>query len=141
MAFDEQSCPLCLAIKAEKPIYADDYITIMETKNLKGHKRRIMVCWNIHNDYHYSSKNQDYMLNKLEEIGKQVFDYTYKFVIMTTKFAAIRDHFHLVACAIDPNTDDFWQVQGTPWIKVIDVKDWVKPEESVDIVDLEKALE
>ena len=122
MAFEEASCPLCLAIKAEPPIYQDDYITILDTKNLKGHKRRIMVVWNIHNDLHYSSKNLDYMLNQLEGVGKLVFDYAHKFIIMDTTFAIIRDHTHLVSCAIDPNTDDWEQVLKTKWIKVIDTK-------------------
>ena len=122
MLYDEDSCPLCLAIKAEKPIFQDDYITIMETKNLKAHKRRIMVVWNVHNDYHYSSKNQDYMIDKLVEIGKEAYSYAHKFIIMDTTFATIRDHAHLVSCAIDPNTDDWEQVLKTKWIKVIDVR-------------------
>lgn len=119
---DKCDCVLCVAIDKEEAIYKDDYVTVLNTKNLKGHKRRIMIVWNKHNDYHYSSKNQDYMIRNLENIGKNVFEYASKFIIMDTTFATIRDHYHLVACAIDPNTEDWEQVLKTNWLKVVTVR-------------------
>lgn len=126
MAFDAASCPLCLAIANEDAIYKDDKVTILETNNLKGHQRRIMVVWNIHNDLTWRSRDMDYMIGKMSEIGREVFNYTSKFVIMSTKFASIRDHIHYVATDLDTDSDDFLQIMGTPWVEVVHLRDWDK---------------
>ena len=123
---DVCDCPLCVAVDKEETIYSDDKVKILETKNLKGHKRRIMVIWTKHNDITLKRIDFDYMADKLEEIGKQAFSYTYKFVIMSSKFATIRDHWHLVASDLEPNSEDFYQMLGTPWIRAIHVRDWQK---------------
>ena len=119
---DKCDCVLCEAVEKEEHIYKDDKITILETNNLKGHKRRIMAIWNTHNDLHFTSDAQDYMTRKLSLIGMGEFYYAHKFIIMDTTFATIRDHYHLVACAIDPNTEDWEQVLKTNWLKVINIK-------------------
>jgi len=117
-------CSLCLAVEKEEPIYKDDKITILETKNLKGHKRRIMAVWQKHNDLHFTGHSLDELLWRLTNVGLQVFNYTEKFVIMSTKFATIRDHYHLVATDLEPDSEDFRQILGTPWVKVVHVRDW-----------------
>ena len=115
-------CSLCEAVDKEEAIFRDDLITVLETKNLKGHKRRIMAIWNKHNDLHFTSQNLDWLTERLELEGRNVFHYAHKFIIMDSTFATIRDHYHLVACAIDPNTEDWEQVLKTNWLKVVNSK-------------------
>ncbi len=118
----DPECPLC-NLEDELTIYKDDKITICETKNRKGHRRRIMVVYNKH-VRQVSEDIREYALKKLEEIGREVFSYTYKFVLLDSTYGSIPEHWHIVATDLDPNSDDFEQVLGTPWLKVIHVKNW-----------------
>jgi hypothetical protein len=53
-------------------------------------------------------------------VGKKVFSYAPKFVIMDSTFATINDHWHLVATDLNPNSEDFPQILATKWVSVID---------------------
>jgi len=59
-------------------------------------------------------------LDILSKMGRKVFSYTPKFVIMDTTFATINDHWHLVVSDLDPKSEDFDQILATRWIKVVD---------------------
>jgi hypothetical protein len=59
-------------------------------------------------------------LDLLSKIGRKVFSYAPKFVIMDTTFATINDHWHLVATDLDPKSEDFDQILATRWIRVVD---------------------
>jgi len=59
-------------------------------------------------------------LDILSEIGRKVFSYTPKFVIMDSTFATINDHWHLVVTDLDPGSKDFNQILATRWIRVAD---------------------
>ena len=59
-------------------------------------------------------------LNILTQIGREVFKYTPKFVILDTTFATINDHWHMVASDLDPESEDFDLMLATRWIKVVD---------------------
>jgi hypothetical protein len=79
----------------EMIFYKDDIVTICRTKNLKGHKERIMVIYN-----HHSRKIEDWMeryaISKVLEVAKQVFNQSHSlaeiFVVMDSTFASIKDH-------------------------------------------------
>ena len=81
-----------------------------------------MVSWRKH---YASLPDTQYMyaLLKLIEIGKKVFDYTPKFVIMEGTYATIKGHWHLVATDLNPEADDFNQILKTPWLEVINTSD------------------
>lgn len=59
-------------------------------------------------------------LDILSKIGRKVFSYTPKFVIMDSTFATINDHWHLVVTDLDPRSEDFDQILATRWIRVAD---------------------
>jgi hypothetical protein len=65
-------------------------------------------------------KAVEHALNVLSKMGRKVFSYSPKFVIMDTTFATINDHWHLVATDLDPKSKDFDQILATRWIKVVD---------------------
>jgi hypothetical protein len=108
-----------LDLEKEKKYYEDKSFIVLKTKIAKGHKERIMIVYKRHE--HTIPQNMfEHALDTLTKIGRQVFAYTPKFVIMDTTFATINDHWHLVATDLDPKSQDFDQILSTKWIKVID---------------------
>jgi hypothetical protein len=113
-------CPLCrLDLKKEKIYYDDKSFLVLRTKNLKGHRERIMIVYKQH-EHTIPYKAFERALDLLSDIGKKVFSYAPKFVIMDTTFATINDHWHLVGTDLDPKSKDFDQILATRWIKVVD---------------------
>lgn len=113
-------CPLCkLDLKTEKIFYDDRSFLILRTKDLKGHKERIMIVYKQH-EHTISFKALERALDLLSDMGRKVFSYTPKFVIMDATFATINDHWHLVGTDLDPKSKDFDQILSTRWIKVVD---------------------
>jgi len=114
------NCPLCdLDLQKEKIFYQDDSFVVLRTKNLKGHRERIMIIYRRH-QHTISYKAFERALNILTQIGREVFKYTPKFVVLDTTFATINDHWHLVASDLDPKSEDFDLMLATRWIKVVD---------------------
>ncbi|NIO36419.1 hypothetical protein GTO27_01805 [Candidatus Bathyarchaeota archaeon] len=114
------NCPLCELDLAEEKIYFEDNsFIVLRTRSLKGHKERIMIVWKQH-DHTISYKAQERALDILSRIGRKVFGYTPKFVIMDSTFATINDHWHLVVSDLDPKSEDFDQILATRWIRVVD---------------------
>jgi len=115
----DPECPLCnFSSKKEKIYYENDKIIIVRTKDLKGHKERIMVVTKDH-VVNVPQELFEYAIYKLAEIGLKVFNYTPKFVIMESTFSGIKAHWHLVATDLDPNSKDFKQILATPWLEVV----------------------
>jgi hypothetical protein len=113
-------CPLCkLDLKKEKIYYDDRSFLVIRTKDLKGHKERIMVVYKQH-EHTIPYKALERALDLLSDMGRKVFSYTPKFVIMDATFATINDHWHLVGTDLDPKSKDFDQILSTRWIKVVD---------------------
>ena len=117
---EASSCPPCmLRLEKEKKYYEDKSFIVLKTKTGKGHRERIMIVYKRH-EHTIPPKAFERALDILSKIGRQVFKYTPKFVIMDTTFATINDHWHLVATDLDPKSEDFKQILSTRWIKVID---------------------
>lgn len=111
-----EECPLCNLDKKKDEIihYIDEKIIIVDTKNKKGHKNRIMVVWREHKK-DISKDDEEYAMKKLIEYGKKIFgSYTKYFEIYEDKYSSIMNHWHRIAADIDPNSDDFEQVLNTP---------------------------
>ena len=113
-------CPLCeLNLKDEKVYFEDDSFIVLKTKKLKGHKERVMIVYKRH-EHTLPYIAVERALDLLAKMGRKLFRYTPKFVIMDSTFATINDHWHLVATDLDPKSEDFDQILSTRWIKVID---------------------
>jgi len=95
---------------------------VLRTKNLKGHRERIMIVIKEH-VHNIPFNLYEGALDFLVEIGKRVFSYTPKFVIMDSTFATNKQHWHLVATDLDPKAEDFQQILDTKWVKVVE-KEW-----------------
>lgn len=114
------NCPLCnLDLNNEKIFYEDEAFIVLRTKNLKGHHERIMIVSKEHR-HSIGFNGVESALDILEKVGKRLFGYTAKWVIMDTTFATIKEHWHLVASDLDPNAEDFDKILLTKWIRVVD---------------------
>ena len=114
------NCPLCeLNLKEEKVYFEDNTFLVLRTKKLKGHKERVMIVYKRH-EHELPYKAVERALDILTKIGRRLFSYTPKFVIMDSTFATINDHWHLVASDLDPKSEDFDQILATRWIRVVD---------------------
>jgi hypothetical protein len=121
------ACPLCnLNLRKEKIYYEDRSFIVLRTKDLKGHKERIMIVFRPH-EHTLPYKALERALDLITDIGTKIFSYTPKFVVMDTTFATINDHWHLVGSDLDPKSEDFDQILATRWVKVIDN---IAPEEN-----------
>ena len=65
-------------------------------------------------------KAYEHALDILCKIGRKVFSYTPKFVIMDLTFATIKEHWHLAATDLDPESEDFDQILATRWVSFVD---------------------
>lgn len=113
-------CPLCnLNPTSEVFFLRDPHISVVRTKKMKGHRERVMV---LTNDHVEAVPNWlfDHAVEKAIEVGKRVFNYTPKFVVMESTYASIRDHWHLVLSDLDPKSEDFELILKTKWLKVVD---------------------
>ncbi len=114
------NCPFCeLNSKEEKVYYEDQSFIVLRTRTLKGHRERIMIVYKQH-EHELTHKAFERALDILSKMGRKLFSYTPKFVIMDSTFATINDHWHLVATDLDPKSQDFAQILATKWIRVID---------------------
>jgi hypothetical protein len=120
----EGPCPLCRALATEPAIYEDPQVKVLRTKNLKGHKERVMVVSKAHSVPRSERAALDRrMVKVLHRLGPKLFAYTYKFAVLSPKFASVPAHPHFVASDLEPG-EDLHQLLGTPWMEVVDVRLW-----------------
>ena len=113
-------CPLCeLDLQKEKIYYEDRSFLVIRTKDLKGHRERVMIVYKRH-EHTIPYKALEHALDLVSEISRKVFGYAPKIVIMDSTFATINDHWHLVVTDLDTKSRDFKQILATKWIRVID---------------------
>ncbi len=111
-------CPFCVMRdnmwRLETMYFMDDLLIIVKTKELKGHKNRIMAV--VHSDEDTNAFLEAYMMEQLKLIGPKIFKQD--FVILSDTFSQFAGHAHKVACLEDPNADDYEQVLKTERMKV-----------------------
>lgn len=114
------SCSLCkLDLAKEQIFYENRSFVVLRTRDLKGHRERIMIVIKRH-EHTIPYKVYERALNILTKLGKKVFSYTPKFVILDLTFATINDHWHLVASDLNPQSEDFDKILATRWVRVVD---------------------
>ncbi|MGC8649015.1 MAG: hypothetical protein ACP5UN_02250 [Candidatus Micrarchaeia archaeon] len=107
-------CPLCNLHKpGEKIYYEDDKVIIVDAKDKKGHKERLLVVWNEHVSK-ISKNDEEYAISKLKDVAKRVFLYTDKYEVYVDRFSTFMNHWHRPASDIDPTSQDHKQILETP---------------------------
>lgn len=113
-----EPCPFCLLPQkmwaGETMYFMDDLLSIVMTKDLKGHKKRIMAVIHSHEDT--NPFLEAYMTEQLILIGPKIFKQD--FVILSDTFSRFAGHAHKIACLEDPNADDYKQVLDTERVVV-----------------------
>jgi len=119
------SCPLCGVWdrESEGVLWQNKYFALVRTKNLKGHKERIMLVSKKHTKVNHDMRG---VLQASLPFIMKAFDYTYKVIVLDGKFGSIPDHWHLCITDIEEGSDDHQQILGTPWLFTIPIKEWKK---------------
>ena len=98
-------CPLCsLKLEEENVWYADSKILIMDTKDGKKGKPRIICAYKEH-IRKISKDESEHATEKLKGIAMRVFTYTDRFQIRPGTYKQIRDHWHMFASEVDHDHD------------------------------------
>jgi len=107
---------MCRILKYEKSefLYEDKYMIIVPTKNMKGHKKRVMA---ISKD-HVPNSND---MTMLEEIFKYwCMDYFDEptFVFCKPTYATFKEHWHRIACDWNGTPKEMQQLYYTPHVAI-----------------------
>jgi len=100
-----KKCKMCGIIRREKEefLYDDNEIAIVNTKNMKGHHKRIMVITKEHIKELDPNTEKDY-LHIFTKFCQEYFNEEPTFCLNDPTYATYPEHWHRVAC--DWITDD-----------------------------------
>ena len=115
----KSNCPLCKALMNEKDkfLYEDEYAVILPTKNMKGHRKRIMVVTKKHNVNEESSIAK-LIIEKFIGFCKIYFDEEPTFALCEPTYASIKDHWHRIACDWNGTEKEIEQLHYTPHVAI-----------------------
>lgn len=111
-------CPLC-NISPKDIISSSRDFFIANAKNKKGHRERIMVVSSRHVTY-VPSWLEGHAVDWLIKVGRSVFAYSPKIVILSPMYGSVQNHWHYVATDLDPKADDFEQILKTYWLRHVE---------------------
>lgn len=119
------SCPLCKVWEREPEnvLWQNKFYALVRTKDLKGHKERVMLLSKKHIKHNHDIRGA---LKGAIYAILTAFNYTYKAIVLDGKFGSIPDHWHLCITDLEEGSEDHQQMLGTPWILVIPIKEWKK---------------
>ena len=90
-------------------------ILILDTKDKKGHKERIMVITKKHGVRH-SGEILNEAIIRLISIGKKIFDTD--FALLSDKYSSTKHHWHIVSSDLDEGAKDYQQIMETPLVLI-----------------------
>ena len=94
-------CPLCNIPNVENVLYRDELIYLASTKQMKGHKVRVMACLLRHSD----APTFEERLRCTVKLVDYLRLYAGKFVICDNTYSSIPSHWHLMGCDLDGHAD------------------------------------
>ena len=115
------NCPLCEIPAREIPIYSDSHIYLVETKEMKGHKVRVMTA----TFRHTVKPNFDevtraylvmirYMTRKMTgTVGSE-----HRWFIVDSTHCSVDDHFHIVGCDSFGTEEELELLAKTPRVEM-----------------------
>lgn len=110
------NCPLCCISQEEKPIFENELVYLVPTKDLKGHLVRVMVAIKRHgNDVTFKEQCSAHAI--LHEYMKKIGVKNWSIVDST--FAQYPDHWHTIACdEIFTQEKEYKQFQKTDHVSM-----------------------
>lgn len=120
-------CKLCDALVNEKNkyLYEDDFSVILQTKNMKGHHKRIMILTKKHisyDDISYPLKR--ICLDTLVNFSKKYFGNEPTFALVEPTYCTIPEHWHYIACDWFGTKKETKQLHYTPHVAVKTYMKW-----------------
>ena len=110
------SCPLCTIPQREKPIYEDEYIFLVPTKDLKGHKMRVMVCIREHRkEPTFVERTRAYAITMfyMDMVMKGE-----SWLFVEDTYASIPNHWHLITSCENGTPEELNALRRTPTVKM-----------------------
>lgn len=110
------SCPLCTIPQHETPLYIDDDVYMIPTKNMKGHNIRVMICTRKHKiNFSFVERTRAYgiLINYMQSIIPP----NESWYIVEGKYASHPDHAHLLACDSHGTEEELLQLLKTPKVE------------------------
>ena len=112
-----ETCPLCDIPhrKEEKLLYEDSEIYLVQTKTMKGHRTRVMVCSKQHSKnptFQEETKAYSVLINYMQNIMKNE-----KWFIVEGKYASHPEHYHLVGCDSLGTPEELELLHKTPKVE------------------------
>ena len=94
----KEICRMCKILKEELDwvLYEDEWCKIVPTKNMKGHKKRIMIISKDHNVKEGSSLSR-FLIETLVRFSKEYFNEP-TFALVDSTYASYPEHWHRIAC-------------------------------------------
>lgn len=89
-------CPLCLIPSRETLLYKDDICYIVNTKDIKGHKLRVMVVTNCHTETP-TAEEFAHCLDRLKSYMESNCP-TETFYLVFGTYASVPQHYHIIGC-------------------------------------------
>jgi len=120
-----EECRLCRIINNEndKFLYEDEFVIIVPTNKMKGHKKRIMIVSKSHLDNNIE-------ITTFEDIFRkycyEYFDEEPTCIIASPEYATITNHWHRIAC--DWIGEDMLQCWYTPHLAIKTKGKWNRSE-------------
>ena len=108
-------CPLCELLKTEKDkiLHDSKYFVIVPTKDMKGHKKRVMTVFK----HHASSIPRDIeklLIKAFVKWCEEYFDEEPTFALVDSTYASIVGHWHRIACDWYGTPEEIKQLHYTP---------------------------
>lgn len=120
------NCKLCNAIRNEKSEYLweDKLCVILPTKDLKGHRKRIMILTKFHQKTLPKIIEKKY-IGIFKNFCKKYFNEEPTYALVESTYASIPNHWHIVACDWFGN-EDLKQLHYTPHVALQTKVKWEK---------------
>ena len=108
-------CPLCKIPERETPLYEDNSLFLVETKERKGHQIRVMVCIKLHvENPTFQERTKAYAI--LIDHMKQVMG-DGKWYIIDSTYASVPTHFHIIGCDSFGTPEELELLAKTPKVE------------------------
>ena len=110
-------CPLCTIPQREPLLYQDKQCYIVNTKENKGHKLRVMVVTNHHTETP-SSQDFAHCLDRLRSF-METHSTTETFYMVFGTYATVPDHYHIIGCDDVLNLEESNQLFSSEYVRCL----------------------
>lgn len=108
-------CPLCTIPDREDPIYEDELVYLIPTKNMKGHIHRVMCVVKRHTsepDFEELTRVYGVIIQYMNRVMKDK-----QWFLVADTFATIKGHKHFIGCDEKGTLEELKLLEKTPKVE------------------------